>query len=74
MTSCVNQQMPVCEKKQLVGCNPRCNKATAGDITFDAEFSLPCGFFKTDFLDNYDTCEPQLRQMQTKGNLFHHQA
>jgi hypothetical protein len=66
--------MPACEKKQLVGCSSPCDKDSPREITFDAEFSLPCGYFKRDFLDNYDICEPQSQQMRPKTNLLHQQV
>lgn len=28
------------------------------EISFDAEFSLPPGFFDRDFLEKYEACEP----------------
>ena len=63
--------MPACEKKQPGGCCSPCDK---GETTFDAEFSIPLGFFNIDFLSNYDICEPQSKQMQTKVNLIYHQV
>jgi hypothetical protein len=32
------------------------------ELEYDPEFSLPCGFFKSDFLDNYLIREPMVQE------------
>jgi hypothetical protein len=74
MTSCVNQQMGACEKKQIIGCGSPAHQDSPIDTSFDAEFSLPLGFFEIDFLNNYGVSESHQNKLQIEDDRFYHQV
>ena len=69
MPSTTNQEI-IDHKKPGTG-KPNHFEMIRPEFSFDAEFSLPPGFFDNDFLDKYDICEPHVKEsMQPENDVL----
>jgi hypothetical protein len=58
MAPCVYLKTATDDDTRIGICTSGCESKVQNDIAFDAEFSLPCGFFSDDFLDTYEVRDP----------------